>query len=111
MCVSDYGSIKPDIDVKLPKYNLSYNSRNPVNSLAKSTSDRKYEKIFCRMGIVYDNIMMAFIGKVSYLPDFLLLTGRKKNPPAALPLQIRMPWANLFCKLLASAALLLVDDM
>ena len=61
MCVSDYGSIKPDIDVKLPKYNLSYNTWDLVNSLAKSTSDRNYEKNCCRMGIVYDSIMMAYI--------------------------------------------------
>ena len=32
--------------MKLPKYNLSYNTRDLIHSLAKSTCERKYEKSF-----------------------------------------------------------------
>ena len=31
--------------MKLPKYNLSYNTWDLIHSLAKSTCERKYEKI------------------------------------------------------------------
>ena len=31
--------------MKLPKYNMSYNTRDLIHSLAKSTCERKYDKV------------------------------------------------------------------
>ena len=42
MCVNKYGLLKLFQGMKLPKYNLSYNTRDLIHLLAKSTFEKKY---------------------------------------------------------------------
>ena len=42
MCVNKYGLLKLFQGMKLSKYNLSYNTRDLIHSLAKSTFEKKY---------------------------------------------------------------------
>ena len=45
MCVNKYGLLKLFLGMKLLKYNLSYNTRDLIHSLAKSTCEKKYKGI------------------------------------------------------------------
>ena len=44
MCVDKYGLLKLLYGIKLPKCDLSYNTRDLIHSLAKSTCERKMKK-------------------------------------------------------------------
>ena len=58
MCVNNYGFNKLTVGMKLPKYNLSYNTRDLIDSLAKRTCGRKISDFSFTTRLMFDLIII-----------------------------------------------------
>ena len=64
MCVDKYGLLKLLKGMKLPKYNLSYHTRDLIHSLVKSTCERKHVHIVLVFNFALNQVPIS----VCFLP-------------------------------------------